>query len=733
VAVDQEQLIRGLLQVAESLISDLPLEARLTDLCRTTVQLLRCDRSSIFLREGRYYRAKCNHGNPPDIAPRFPQFKVSLRDPLISRAMETRSFVVVNDAHQSPLMNAQTARRARIQSIVVAPLFDDRRGPLGFITAEYNENFGVFTEAMSTLVLGLAKLGELVCLAHQHAAERERAEEALRRLNRTSRAISECNQAVVRATSEPELLEAICRIVVERGGYRMVWVGFAEADEAKTVRPVAHAGVEEGYLDVLHVTYADTERGRGPTGTAIRERRVFTCRDVLSEPRFAPWRDEALKRGYASVIALPLLRDGKAFGTLNIYSARPDAFDAEEESLLTELTNDLAYGITALRTRAEHERAEAALRRSEDHFRALIENSSDVILVVDRKGTVGYASPSVERVLGYKPEEAIGRSGFDTIVPADIPRAIAALGKAILTKEVIIPNAFRVRRKDGSERILEGVGKNLLDDPAVAGFIMNVRDVTERKRAEAEQAALFEIAKDIAGVVDLNDILKRVHQRVATVLPCGSVITYYWDDARNAYRALAWHGVPPRLMPDTIALELHPSRPVTERLLTGEPVLINEVANQSLVPLEILTHFGLTAVVLVPLVVRGRMKGVLAALNAESGRRFDPHQVRLLEGIAQQVGVAIEAVDLYHAQEEEAAIAGALARVGQELISSLSSPALLDRLCQLTAEVLGCDHSHTWLWHAPDETFVPVARWRGCNHGGRYGNRDLGRRAGNHL
>jgi hypothetical protein len=150
-----------------------------------------------------------------------------------------------------------------------------------------------------------------------------------------------------------------------------------------------------------------------------------------------------------------------------------------------------------------------------------------------------------------------------------------------------------------------------------------------------------------------------------------------------------------------------------------------------LVPLEILTHFGLTAVVLVPLVVRGRMKGVLAALNAESGRRFDPHQVRLLEGIAQQVGVAIEAVDLYHAQEEEAAIAGALARVGQELISSLSSPALLDRLCQLTAEVLGCDHSHTWLWHAPDETFVPVARWRGCNHGGRYG--DLGRRAGNHL
>ena len=237
------------------------------------------------------------------------------------------------------------------------------------------------------------------------------------------------------------------------------------------------------------------------------------------------------------------------------------------------------------------------------------------------------------------------------------------------------------------------------------------RDITERKRAEAEQAALFEIAKDIAGVVDLNEILKRVHQRVATLLPCDRIVTYYWDAARSTYQALAWHGVPSPLEPDTIALEFHSGQPVAERLLGGETVLINDIANQGVVPLEILAHFGLMAVLLVPLVVRGRRMGALAALNAESGRRFDPHQVRLFEGIAQHVGVAIEAADLYRAQEEETAIAGALVRVGQEIISSLSSPALLDRLCQLTAEVLGCDHSSTWLWHAPDEAFVPVARY----------------------
>ena len=237
------------------------------------------------------------------------------------------------------------------------------------------------------------------------------------------------------------------------------------------------------------------------------------------------------------------------------------------------------------------------------------------------------------------------------------------------------------------------------------------RDIAERKRAEAEQAALFEIAKVIAGLVDLNEILNRVHQRVATLLPCDRVVTYYWDAARNAYRALAWHGVPSPLEPDTIALEFHSGQPVAERLLGGETVLINDIANQGVVPLEILAHFGLTAVLLVPLVVRGRRMGALAALNAESGRRFDPRQVRLFEGIAQHVGVAVEAADLYRAQEEETAIAGALARVGQELISSLSSPALLDRLCQLTTEALGCDHSRTWLWHASDEAFIPVASY----------------------
>jgi PAS domain S-box-containing protein len=129
-------------------------------------------------------------------------------------------------------------------------------------------------------------------------------------------------------------------------------------------------------------------------------------------------------------------------------------------------------------------RAEEALRESEEYFKAIIQNSSDIILIVDKLGTITYASPSIERFLGYEPDEVIGKRTLDLIVSEDKPKAIADFGRALLTKEVPIPNVFRIRHKDGTERVLEGIGNNLLDNPIVAGFVMNVRDITERKRAE---------------------------------------------------------------------------------------------------------------------------------------------------------------------------------------------------------------------------------------------------------
>jgi len=218
--------------------------------------------------------------------------------------------------------------------------------------------------------------------------ERKKQEEELRRLNRTLRALSNANQAMIHAENEADLLNEVCRIVVEDCGHAMVWIGFAEEDEGKIVRPVAQAGFEEGYLETLQVTWADTERGRGPTGTAIRSGIVNVCKNMATDPRMHPWREQAIKRGYASSIALPMKAENQVYGALTIYARNQGSFSEDEVKLLVELADDLTYGIIAIRLRLAHQQAEATLRNSETRFRLLSETASVLLASEDPQRVV---------------------------------------------------------------------------------------------------------------------------------------------------------------------------------------------------------------------------------------------------------------------------------------------------------------------------------------------------------
>jgi GAF domain-containing protein len=176
-------------------------------------------------------------------------------------------------------------------------------------------------------------------------SDRKYAEQALHSVNRQLRMISECNQALIRATDESELLSTVCEIVVQVGGYRMAWVGYAESDAAKRVRPVAHAGHDCGYLAQMECSWADSAHGRGANGIAIRSGRSCVMANIARDPDFAPWRDDAIERGYAALCALPLRNGERILGALSIYAATLGAFDAEEVALLSELAEDLSFGI----------------------------------------------------------------------------------------------------------------------------------------------------------------------------------------------------------------------------------------------------------------------------------------------------------------------------------------------------------------------------------------------------
>src|SRR5262249_40127042 len=133
----------------------------------------------------------------------------------------------------------------------------------------------------------------------------------------------------------------------------------------------------------------------------------------------------------------------------------------------------------------EQKRTEEALRKSEGRFRALVQNSSDVITILDANGDVRYHSPSIERMLGYSPEELVGQNVFAFFHPEDVNRERMHSTEVLSQPGRTAASEFRVRHKNGTWVYLEAIGNNLLTDPTIRGVVVNSRDVTARKQAEA--------------------------------------------------------------------------------------------------------------------------------------------------------------------------------------------------------------------------------------------------------
>jgi PAS domain S-box-containing protein len=300
------------------------------------------------------------------------------------------------------------------------------------------------------------------------------------RANRALKVMNECNQVLVRTDNEAEFLQKMCEIIVNVGEYRMAWIGFAEQDAARSVRPVAQVGFEEGYLGLAQISWAENERGRGPTGTAIREEVAQVNQNFLTNPKMKPWRETALLRGYQSSIALPLKSEDSTFGALTIYSAFPDAFDEDEVHLLTELANDLAFGVNAARGRARRKRAEAAVRQ----LSSIVEQTEDTVVVTDRDGIIEYVNPAFERLTGYAREEAVGRKpGILKSGVHDDP-FYQGLWKTILDGGVFFAEIAN-RKKDG-ELFYEAKTITPLrnEDGNITHFVATGKDITGHKRDE---------------------------------------------------------------------------------------------------------------------------------------------------------------------------------------------------------------------------------------------------------
>ncbi len=209
------------------------------------------------------------------------------------------------------------------------------------------------------------ELGEVVGVlgTYDDITVRKLSEESERRAKRALRVLGSCNLALAETRDEPDLLETVCRALVDSGGYTLAWIGWAEDDEEKTVRPVAQAGDVVGYLDGIRISWdGNSPYGQGPSGLAIRHASTQVNQNWHASPLTEPWKERALPSGFSSCIALPLTGLKGSRGVLVAYASETDAFDPQEVSLLEELARNLAFGIKAMRARGLRKAAEDASR-----------------------------------------------------------------------------------------------------------------------------------------------------------------------------------------------------------------------------------------------------------------------------------------------------------------------------------------------------------------------------------
>jgi len=345
---------------------------------------------------------------------------------------------------------------------------------------------------------------------------RKKAEEDIQRKSRALRILNNTNQALIHATSEADFLKKICEEIMVDGKYRFVWIGYVDN---KNLNNTAQAGLDEGYIETTNrkddINIANTLEQR-----AVQTKETIIVHEIETDsPNAQTWEAEALKRGYQSVIAIPLFDNDRVFAVLTIYSPIINSFNQEEVSILQEMVDDLSFGIRSLRLRAERE-------ISEEKFSATFHATPDIIVITRVSDSVVLdVNESFSRILGYSREEVINKHADSIPVWGDgIDRE--SIIKSIQETGAVTGFETTLRSKDGSTIVGLGSARTI-ELGGEACVLSIIHDITDRKKAEDSRTAslnfmqsLDEVNKTILKTADLDEMMRNVLDLVIAIFDC---------------------------------------------------------------------------------------------------------------------------------------------------------------------------------------------------------------------
>lgn len=307
-------------------------------------------------------------------------------------------------------------------------------------------------------------------------------QQQIKRLTQLYAALVQCNEAIVRASSEVELFANICRIAVTSGGMNMAWIGMVD-EKSLLINPVAAYGRGKGYLEGIRISVDGNEpEGQGPIGIAIRENRPYWCQDYMNDASLAMWHERGKNSGWAASAAIPLLRGGAPVGIITIYAGTVNAFDEDAKKLLNDMVVDISFALDHFHSEAVRKQAEIALHK----ISLAVEQSPDSIIITDTDFQVEYVNDALLQISGYSRDEVIGKTQHWVQFGKTSPKSYELLRQTVARGE-IWKGEFSNRRKDGSEYISFAIITPLRQINGLISHYVSVQeDITEKKRIGKE-------------------------------------------------------------------------------------------------------------------------------------------------------------------------------------------------------------------------------------------------------
>ena len=482
--------------------------------------------------------------------------------------------------------------------------------------------------------------------------ENNQIENRLRKFNRLYLLLSEINQSIVRIRKPQALIKAVCRIAVEKGGFRMAWIGLLDP-QTKCMKSTASAGVKDDFLDRQNIKMDSNGNGRDPISTAMRTGKHAVINDINNDPDMAPWHTSAQRLGYCSSAAMPLITSGKVRGVFNLYSSEPGFFDNDEMKLLDEMASDIAFALEFAVQEEQRQRAELLLRESEQRYQTLAQISPVGIFRTDANGSTTYVNPKWCEISGLSADQGLGYGWLNAVHPDDKEKISAGWRESVKFHKGSITD-YRFLHPDGTVAWIMGQAVAELDsENQLVGYVGTIIDITDRKWAQnnienylRKLSTLRAIDIAITSSFDLRVTLDVLLGHVITQLRVDAAAVLILDPKINELvyangRGFYGNGI------TRLRLRLgedYAGRAALERHIVKIPN-IKEI-DIPFTRQELTAGENFIAFYAVPLIAKGQVKGVLEVFHREV-LNPDLEWLDFLKALAGQAAIAVDNAQLF--------------------------------------------------------------------------------------